>query len=156
MHSDEMNLPPWRVVPFSPYLLTEHRERDARGDRILLIEDDVAIREIMAGMLQAAGYYVRCAENGYEGWDALCEERFDGFITDHNMPELTGLELLRRARADAVSIPVLFISGDIPWHEPDLLELLVPGLVMEKPFTARELLANVRRMLTEFVAASRR
>jgi DNA-binding response OmpR family regulator len=63
------------------------------------------------------------------------------------MPRLTGLNLLRRIRARPIDVPVILTSGRVPWQEPDLLPLLRPGLAIEKPFSASDLLAKVRTFL---------
>jgi DNA-binding response OmpR family regulator len=125
----------WHPVPVSP-------------GHILVVEDDSRIRDVVAVVLRRTGYRVSCAEDGEAGWNALCADKFDIVITDHEMPRLKGLDLLRRVRAAPLSVPVILASGRIPWHEPDLLPLLAPGEVLEKPFSATALLAMVRSFLT--------
>jgi len=114
---------------------------------ILIVDDDARIRDTVTAVLVHTGYRVSCAEDGEAGWNALCAAKFDMMITDHEMPRLKGLDLLRRVRAAPLNVPVLLASGNIPWHEPDLLPLLSPGEVLEKPYSAANLLEKVRSFL---------
>jgi DNA-binding response OmpR family regulator len=116
---------------------------------ILVVDDDAGVREVLANLLRRSGYRVSCANNGEAGWEALCANSFDALITDHAMPRLTGLDLLRRVRSGPLKLlPVILISGKMPWDEADLLELAWPGMAMEKPFSFFELLTSVRTVLT--------
>ena len=118
-------------------------------NKILVVDDDAGVREVLASLLRRSGYRVSCANNGEAGWEALCAESFDALITDHAMPRLTGLDLLRRVRTGTLhALPVILISGKMPWEEPDLLDLVWPGLAMEKPFSFFEMLTSVRTVLT--------
>jgi DNA-binding response OmpR family regulator len=70
------------------------------------------------------------------------------------MPRLTGLGLLRRVRAGTLNaLPVILISGEMPWEDADLLDLVWPGMAMEKPFSFIELLTSVRTVLTITIRA---
>jgi CheY-like chemotaxis protein len=115
--------------------------------RILLVEDDATLRETLSVGLQRSAYDVSSAGDGEEGWDALCAVPFDALITDNEMPRLTGLDLLRRMRARPLGIPVILTSGNLPWDEPDLPKLLVPGAALAKPFLLVALLAKLRELL---------
>ena len=117
------------------------------GARILLIEDDPIIQGLIAMSLQKAGYQVKCAGDGEEGWSYLCDEHFDLLITDNNLPSLTGLALIRRLRTGDSQIPILLISGQIPWHAPGLEILLTPGIALEKPFSMARLIESVRNVM---------
>jgi DNA-binding response OmpR family regulator len=118
---------------------------------ILVVDDDAGMRGVVAAILLHTGYRVSCAEDGEAGWSALCGDRFDMMITDHEMPRLRGLDLLRRVRRAPLNVPVILTSATIPWHEPDLLPLLPPGQVLEKPFSPAKLLSTVRRFLTPMI-----
>ena len=110
---------------------------------ILVVEDDPMIREALATALRRSAYQVSCAEDGEEGWDAVRAEHFDALITDHEMPRLTGLGLIRRVRALPLQIPVILTSGRIPLHEPDLPRLLSPGAAFAKPYSFGALLEKL-------------
>ncbi len=116
--------------------------------RVLVVDDDSAIRSIVASILQGAGFFVRCANDGIAAWDALCEDGFHLLISDHDMPRLSGVELIRRVRTGQCRLPIILISGRMPRDETAFRRLLEPGVTMEKPFTVDDLLANVHRLLS--------
>jgi CheY-like chemotaxis protein len=115
---------------------------------ILVADRDAGVRDLLANLLRRAGYRVTCAPNGEEAWVTLCADKSDVLITDHPMPALTGLELIRRVRSGPLSaLPCILTSAKMPWKENDLLELLYPGMVLAKPFSFIELLTCVRSLL---------
>jgi DNA-binding response OmpR family regulator len=116
--------------------------------RILVIDDEREIRDIVTGLLRGAGYQVDTANDGAAGWAALCANPYDLLITDHMMPKVTGLELLRQVRAVPLTLPCLLISGQPPWDEDDLASLVQPGAVVPKPFGLMDLLAKTRDLLS--------
>jgi DNA-binding response OmpR family regulator len=116
---------------------------------ILVVDDDPSVRYVVTALLQRAGFRVTEAEDGEAAWEALQATSFDLLVTDHNMPRLTGLDLLRRIRAKAMVLPTLLISAAIPWDEADLPRLLEPGAVLSKPFSLAGLLACVHPLLAE-------
>ena len=65
--------------------------------QLLLVEDDEDTRELMALALAAAGFAVRTAGSGREGLARLAESPYDLLVTDYDMPEMTGTEMLRLA-----------------------------------------------------------
>jgi len=116
---------------------------------ILVVDDVPNIHEIITAILKHAGFRVTAAEDGEMAWDALCADQFDLMITDHDMPRLTGTDLIRRVRAVPFDLPVILMSGCIPYEEADLAELLQPGMTMVKPFSFTDLLGNVRSVLAD-------
>jgi DNA-binding response OmpR family regulator len=120
----------------------------ATSARILVIDDEREIRDIVSGLLRGAGDQVDTANDGAAGWAALRANAYDLLITDHMMPKLTGVELLRRVRAVPLTLPCLLISGEPPWHEDDLLALVQPGAVVPKPFGLGDLLAKAQKLLS--------
>jgi len=134
------------VRSFSTYNV-EFSNRAATSAHILLVDDDSAVRGTMAIVLERAGYRVGCAEDGEAGWNALCAAPSDLLITDHEMPKLTGLELLRRVRTVYRRLPAILMSGCPPLGEADLESLLHPGAVIPKPFSVGTLLAKVQELL---------
>jgi len=115
--------------------------------RILVVDDDAGIRNIVAQILCGVGHRVGFAEDGEAGWEALRADDFDVLITDHDMPRLSGLELVRRVRSGLVDLPVILMSGSIPPEGADFLRLHPPGLTLEKPFSLLDLLVKVQSML---------
>jgi phosphoserine phosphatase RsbU/P len=66
--------------------------------RILVVDDDDAIRILLGGRLQNLGHQIETASNGSEAWDVLSDKSFDLLICDWNMPVMNGVELCRRVR----------------------------------------------------------
>lgn len=115
--------------------------------RILLIEDDEALCRVLQPTLQAAGFTSDCCHNGADGLHLLKTGYYDACILDRMLPELDGLTLLKSARADGISIPVLMLTalGQIG----DRVEGLDAGAddYLAKPFDNRELLARLRALV---------
>ncbi len=108
--------------------------------RVLVAEDDAAIRDVVALALEAEGYVVTTARDGAEALDAALHDPPDLLLTDQAMPRLTGLELITRLRAVAPcrQLPVLLISAAPPRIPP------LPRLaVLAKPFDLDRLLRVV-------------
>jgi two-component system OmpR family response regulator len=115
--------------------------------RVLVVDDDPLLRNLISQVLSYAQYCVDCADDGEVGWTALCAVKFDLLITDCDMPVLDGLGLLRRVRLDRPQFPVVFISGSMPTHEVGFFRMLPPGIAIEKPFAMTTLLDAVRTLL---------
>ena len=115
--------------------------------RILLCDDFMEIRELLATMLRRDGFEVDAAGDGASGWDAFCARPYDLLITDNDMPLLTGLELVRRVRAIPHQLPVIVISGFARWDDADVKSLLEPGAFIEKPFAFPVLRAKVAELM---------
>jgi two-component system phosphate regulon response regulator PhoB len=119
---------------------------EAPRKRILVVEDDAAIRTMEERVLQAAGYEVRSAGNGSEGLDLARKDPYDLFLLDIMMPGMNGLELARELRKDnaTAATPILFATAR---GEPqDVREGFASGatLYLIKPFTTTTLLSMVR------------
>jgi CheY-like chemotaxis protein len=122
-------------------------ESPAGQRRVLFIDDNADVRDVCSELLRRAGFRVDVAEDGEAGWEAITTKPFDLVITDHNMPRLSGLELVRRIRSMSSTLPVILVSGNVPWDEPDLQWTLRPGVVIQKPFGLVELMATVKELL---------
>ena len=112
--------------------------------KILLAEDDPAIRTVLKKRLEFSGHDVLATDNGRDALDALKSDDFDILISDIMMPEMDGHELLRAIRALKKDLPVLFLTAkDRP---QDIVEGLDMGAddYMVKPFEYAELLARIR------------
>lgn len=117
------------------------------GD-ILLVEDELGPRSVARAILEQAGYRVLVAEGGEEAWEALRrgEVRPQLVLADYHLPDMTGLELLRRIRADLEQPPrFLLVSGHLPEELARLASEGVPCLC--KPWTVQSLLGAVREAL---------
>ncbi|MBQ7090754.1 MAG: response regulator transcription factor, partial [Clostridia bacterium] len=117
--------------------------------RILVIEDDLDIRDIVAFNLEREGYEVALASDGEEGLLTFARHTFDLVILDIMMPKLNGLKVLEsiRSRSD---VPVLIMSAKT--SEEDRLEGLsrMADDYICKPFSMKELLLRVKNHLYRY------
>ncbi|MCL4796859.1 MAG: response regulator [Bryobacteraceae bacterium] len=79
--------------------------------RILVVDDDAGVRQVLRSMLLPAGYEVEIACNGREAIQLLQTSRFDLVITDLVMPEQEGIETIKLLRRDFPSVKIIAISG---------------------------------------------
>ena len=117
---------------------------------LLLIEDDQPLRAAMARILRSAGYRVLEAANGADGLALMARHAPDLIITDINMPEMDGIEVMNRIRDSESGIPVLAVSGGGRISKTVLLDdilLLGAAGALEKPFDPEGLLAAVSQAL---------
>lgn len=80
--------------------------------RILIVDDEAALRDVGKLLLEAQGYEVICAEDGFEGLAALKQSLPDLIISDLRMPNMNGFEFLSVVRRRFPIIPVIVISGE--------------------------------------------
>jgi CheY-like chemotaxis protein len=119
------------------------------SQRILVVDDEVDLRKAMIQMLSLLGSKnVDAAYDGADAWEALHKTTYGLVITDHNMPRVTGLELITRMRAEGMAQPVILISGLVPTDELERHPGLRVDAVMQKPFMATELAATVKSLLS--------
>ncbi len=88
-------------------------EREAPRRRLLVAEDSMTTREMLRGMLEAAGYEVDTAADGLGAWALLRDRRYAALISDADMPGLDGIALTRRVRADPGlgDLPVVLVTA---------------------------------------------
>ena len=115
--------------------------------RILVVEDEAALRESLKTELTAAGHAVDAAADGEEGLFAALEYPIDVAIVDLGLPKMTGLELIRRLRAAGKSYGVLVLTARDRWQ--DKVEGLSAGAddYVAKPFHFGELQARLGALL---------
>lgn len=115
------------------------------GARILLVDDDPDIREVLSAMLASVGLSVTPVASAEEALDHVGEERVDLVILDWSLPSMTGLDLCRmlRGRAALESMPIIFLSANALTQDID--EAFASGAddYVVKPFRAPELGARV-------------
>jgi two-component system OmpR family response regulator len=124
--------------------------------KILVVDDDANIREVVCFALQKAGYTTCVAENGAQALSRFAQERPDLIVLDILMPELDGTEVCRQLRADPrnARTPIIFVSS-----KDDEIDRII-GLELggddyvSKPFSPRELVARVRAVLRRASATS--
>ncbi|WP_375779311.1 response regulator FixJ [Bradyrhizobium sp. ma5] len=117
------------------------------GRRILVIDDDAAMRDSLAFLLDVNGFCVETYETAIEFLDEVASGPADCIVSDIRMPGMSGLELLRKLKADHVGCPVILITGhgDVSLA----VEAMKAGAVdfIEKPFQDEGLLRAINSAL---------
>ncbi len=115
--------------------------------RVLVVEDEAAIREVLKAELAAAGYSVDLATDGEEGLYAGTEYPIDVAIIDLGLPKMSGLELIRQLRARGKTYGVLILTARDRWQ--DKVEGLSAGAddYVAKPFHFAEVQARLSALM---------
>ncbi|EUJ43168.1 response regulator transcription factor [Listeria riparia] len=122
--------------------------------RILVVDDDPHIRQLVGHHLRAEGFHVLEAENGVHAETLLHEAQVHLVIVDLMMPKMDGLELCRRIRADYAEIPVIMLTAkDALLDKAQGFEVGTDDYVT-KPFEPQELIFRVRALLRRYNQAS--
>lgn len=122
-----------------------------QGARVMIVEDDPAVRTVVADHLRAAGCDVAIHTDGRRAWSALCAQMPDLLILDRMIPHVDGDELCRRVRAVS-QIPIIMLTAlDGPDHRIDGLERGADDY-LGKPFALRELQLRVNSLLRRSAA----
>jgi two-component system KDP operon response regulator KdpE len=123
--------------------------------RILVVDDESAIRRALRPPLLELGFQVTEAWRGEEALQLLRAGAFDVVLLDVNMPGIGGIETLRRIRAFAPRLPILMLT--VRDQEEEKVEALDLGAddYVTKPFSTRELIARIRTAVRRFRAPLR-
>jgi len=115
--------------------------------RVLLIEDETALREGLAAKLRKEGYAVDVAPNALEGAFLGLEYAIDVAIVDIGLPDRSGIEIIKEWRAAGRKFPVLILTARARWQ--DKVAGLEAGAddYLVKPFEVEELLARLRALV---------
>jgi DNA-binding response OmpR family regulator len=122
--------------------------------RILVVEDDLFIRRLTVAVLIRSGYKVDAADDGAAAGEALNANSYDLLITDNNMPEVSGVELLQKLRAAGMVLPVIMTTATLPKEEFTQNPRLQPAAILLKPVTVAEILKTVKNVLRETDSAA--
>ncbi|HEU4528788.1 MAG TPA: response regulator transcription factor [Actinomycetota bacterium] len=122
-------------------------ELEPQSARVLVVDDEPSITDLVATVLRYEGFQVRTAETGRAALAAVTSFRPHLVVLDVMLPDLDGFEVQRRLAADGLRVPILFLTAR------DSTEDKVHGLTMgaddyvTKPFSLEELVARVRAIL---------
>jgi len=124
----------------------EPTSNDARR-RLMIVDDDAEMRALLAEYFRRLGFDVAEKESGAAALQTVATDRFDCFILDVAMPEMSGIELLKKMRDRGIDTPTLFLTAH------DLLDDKVAGFeagaddYLAKPFSPRELEYRIEALL---------
>jgi two-component system OmpR family response regulator len=125
----------------------QQRRPDGSPLRVLVVDDEAALTELLSMALRYEGWDVRTAGDGSTAVRAAREFRPDAVVLDVMRPDFDGLEVLRRLRAEQTDVPVLFLTAR------DAVEDRIAGLTaggddyVTKPFSLEEVVARLRGLL---------
>ncbi len=112
--------------------------------RLLVVEDEKDMNQIIVKELESEGYVVDSCYDGESAFDYLCMAEYDGVILDIMVPKMDGFTILKKVRSRGIATPILFLSAKS--DVDDIVRGLDLGAddYMVKPFEFKELLARVR------------
>ncbi|GIH08220.1 DNA-binding response regulator [Rhizocola hellebori] len=123
------------------------RRPDGSPMRVLVVDDEPTLAELLAMALRYEGWEVRSAADGLSAVRTAREFRPDAVVLDMMLPDIDGLEVLRRLRGETPDVPVLFLTAK------DSVEDRVTGLTaggddyVTKPFSLEEVVARLRGLM---------
>lgn len=119
------------------------------GGRILIIDDEASLRQMMARVLQRAGYEITTAANGTDGLALVSEHTFDLVYLDIRMPDMNGLEVLKSIHTKSPDLPVILFTAQPDLHSA--LEALRHGATdyLLKPLKPQTVIDRTQAVLAE-------
>jgi CheY-like chemotaxis protein len=112
--------------------------------QILYVEDEVELAEAVMEVLSPMGYTFTHVIDGETAWQTLQTQSFHLLLTDLNLPNMTGLELIQKVRDSLPDIKIVGISGFIEAEEIDRIKLLGADAILLKPITPANLSSCLR------------
>jgi DNA-binding response OmpR family regulator len=122
-------------------------ETDSVGGRVLVVEDDEEIADVLRRSLRSEGYEVRTSGDGVEALDLAAGFVPDLVVLDLGLPRMDGIEVCKRLREDGDDVPILMLTARA--ETEDRVDGLDSGAddYLAKPFERQELLARIRALL---------
>lgn len=120
---------------------------NALSARVLVVDDDPAVRDLVAAMLEGGGYPVAVASNGREALAMLASEGFDVIITDLVMPEQEGIETIKAIRLDYPAAKVIAMSGAFGGDYLRIAGYMGAHATIAKPLRIKTVLDAVQKVL---------
>jgi two-component system cell cycle sensor histidine kinase/response regulator CckA len=113
--------------------------------RVLVVDDEPLVRSLLRLLLKQQGFSVEEATNGREGLDVVARVRPDVVLLDMMLPDLDGVDIVRRLRAEGNDVPIVLCSGDLGAARERGLEEGLVQATLQKPFDTAQLLAAIRQ-----------
>jgi two-component system OmpR family response regulator len=132
------------TLPSAPVRLTR---ADGTPIRVLVVDDEASLTDLLSMALKYEGWDIRTAPDGMKAIAAAREFRPDAVVLDIMLPDIDGLQVLQRMRADGSDVPVLFLTAK------DALDDRIAGLTaggddyVTKPFSLEEVVARLRSLI---------
>lgn len=118
--------------------------------RVLIVDDEAAVRSTLRAVLESQGYECGEAEHGVAALALVDQEHFDLIITDNKMPIMTGIEFLKQyAQKPDPKPPVIFFTGDISETEKEVALKCGARAVLQKPPNFGEIISAVQQAMKE-------
>ncbi|MGC8499891.1 MAG: chemotaxis response regulator CheY [Leptospirales bacterium] len=122
------------------------------GMRVLVVDDFSTMRRIVKNTLRQIGFTnIEEAEDGQKAYDRLSVEKFEFVVSDWNMPNMTGIDLLRKVRAtpQIKDIPFLMVTAEA--KQENIVEAIKAGVsnYIVKPFTVATLDEKIKKIFKE-------
>ncbi len=115
--------------------------------RLLLVEDDIGVAEVLAEALEDYGYAVDIVHDGEMGWEQASREDYSTILLDVNLPKLNGIELCKRLRSHGYTVPILMMTArDANTDKVVGLDAGADDYVV-KPLDLLELMARIRALM---------
>ena len=111
------------------------------------MDHDDSVRQLNTEVLIRFGYKVDGAANGAAGLNALRAAHYDLVITDHLMPQVTGIDMIKMIRCKDTDLPVIMTSGELSNEELESHLWLDISAILPKPYTIADLANTVRSVL---------
>jgi CheY-like chemotaxis protein len=122
-------------------------EKNTPRKELLLVDDDLLNQRILSRILHAENYNVTTVDDGEMALHKIKKFKYDAIISDLNMPNLNGIQLIETLLDKNINIPVLFLSGET---EKDIVdEVLEKGAVcfLTKPVDSKQLLSKLKKAI---------
>lgn len=128
-----------------------HQKKEERNPgsqrKVLIVDDERYIRQLLSLMLTNEGYAVLEAENGREALEKLKNSTVEMIITDLRMPQMNGIEFVRelKKQPNCNSVPVVMITSDFEGYKMDEAKRAGVHQWIPKPFITQQLMETVRK-----------
>ena len=115
--------------------------------KILIAEDEVVMRSMLSDYLQDFGYEIIEAENGAIAWEMWKKHKCDILVTDINMPDMNGIQLLQQIKEVDKAFPVIVVTGVAAETAKSQAIEFGADVFLAKPFKMKDLIENINKIL---------
>ena len=142
---EEIQPEPEAVPDFPDKPQREKQVIAGRKPMVLIVDDSLSVRKFLSGLLSKHKFDVEVAKNGNAGLEMLNQTEFDMLITDLEMPQLSGYELIEKIRAETrwENLPIIVLTGRASKHIEDHALKLGANDYIIKPFKEEELIDKI-------------